>query len=315
VIIRRLLELIPVLFIVTFASYVLVDLLPGDPTVAILGPTRPAADYEALHDKLGLDEPVLERYADWLGGAVRGDLGDTVIPPTNSVASRVSAAFPVSLELAVLGLIIAVAVSVPVALASAARPGGRFDRVATSSTLALVSIPGFLAGLFLILFFVKVWPLAPRAEWVRLTSGGLRANLAHAILPAVAVSLSEIPVFTRVLRSDLIETLQQDHILAARARGMPPWRILTFDALRLSSFSLVTLAGVSLGRTIGTTVVVETLFGLPGMGSLAVNAATNRDITLLQGSVVVIATAYVVVNALVDVSYAWLDPRIRRVRA
>lgn len=312
---RRLVELIPVLFIVTFASYLLVDLLPGDPTVAILGPTRPAADYEALHQKLGLDEPVLQRYGEWLGSAVQGDLGETVIPPTNSVSSRVAAAFPVSLELALLGLLIALVVSVPVAMLSAARPGGRFDRVATAATLALVSIPGFLAGLLLILFFVKMWDLAPRAQWVRITDGGLRANLAHALLPALAVSLSEIPVFTRVLRSDLIETLQQDHILAARARGVPPWRILSFDAMRLSSFSLVTLAGVSLGRTIGTTVVVETLFGLPGLGSLAVNAATNRDITLLQGTVVVIAATYVVVNALVDVSYAWLDPRIRRNRA
>jgi peptide/nickel transport system permease protein len=311
----RLLELIPVLLLVTFASYFLVDLLPGDPAVAILGPNRPAADYERMRDRLDLDAPVIERYGEWLTNALQGDLGETVVPPRTSVSSRIEAALPVSLELAALGLIIALAVSIPVAMASAAKPDGRFDRIVTACTFGLVSIPSFLAGILLILLFVKIWPIAPRAQWIRLTDGGLVSNLEHAWLPATAIALSEIPVFVRVLRGDLIQTLQQDFILAARARGVPSWRILSFEALRISSFSLVTLAGVSLGRTIGSTVVVEALFGLPGLGSVSVTAATNRDITLLQGAIVTIAVVYVLVNALVDTSYAWIDPRIRRARA
>ena len=171
-----------------------------------------------------------------------------------------------------------------------------------------------MAGLLLILVFVRLWPVFPRAEWVRV-SDGLGDNLYHAFLPALVVAVGEIPIFLRVLRGDLIETMQQDFITAARSRGMSPRKVLVSEALRPSSLSLVTVAGVSLGRLIGSTVIAESLFGLPGMGSLIVSSALTKDLALLQGAVVTVAIIYVVVNALVDLSYSRLDPRLRRASA
>ena len=290
------------------------DLVPGNAAVAILGEGQPPEAYAELEAELGLDQPLVPRYFDWLGDAVTGDLGESIIPPGGSVVDRLSSALPVSIQLALMGVVIALALSIPLALWSAWRPGGRVDRIITAGTFGLVSLPSFVAGMILILLFVKTWPIFPRAEWVRL-SDGLGENLRHAFLPAVVVSVSEIPVFTRVLRGDLIETMRMDFITAARARGMSPIRILVSEAFRPSSLSLVTVAGVSLGRLIGSTVIAEILFGLPGIGTLIVGAASSKDLALLQGAVVVVAVIYVVANALVDVSYSWLDPRLRRGRS
>lgn len=310
---RKLVELVLVLLLVSFATAFIVDLLPGNAAVTILGDSQPPEAYAELEAELGLDQGLVPRYFDWLGNALTGDLGESIQPPGGAVTDKLMNALPVSLELAVLGLAIALVTSVPLALWSAWRPGGRVDRTITTLTFGLVSLPSFVAGLLLILLFVKVWPLFPRADWVRLSEDPL-GNLHHAFLPALIVALPEIPVFTRVLRGDLIETLRMDFITAAKARGMSPRRILVSEALRPSSLSLVTVAGVSLGRLIGSTVIAETLFGLPGIGSLIVRSASNKDLALLQGAVVLVAVIYVLVNALVDLSYSRLDPRLRRAR-
>lgn len=311
---RRLGELVVVLVLVTFATAMIIELLPGNAAVTILGDSQPPEAYAELERELGLDQNLFVRYGQWLGDAVQGDLGRSIIPPGGEVMDRISSALPVSVQLAVMGLVIALGVSVPLALWSAWRPGGRVDRIITTLTFGLVSLPSFVAGMVLILLFVRVWPIFPRAEWVRL-SDGLGDNLMHAFLPALVVALGEIPVFLRVLRGDLVETLQQDFVTAARARGMAPARVLVSEALRPSSLSLVTVAGVSLGRLIGSTVIAETLFGLPGIGSLIVSSALSKDLALLQGAVVTVAVIYVLVNAAVDLSYSRLDPRLRRASA
>jgi peptide/nickel transport system permease protein len=311
---RRLGELVVVLILVTFATAMIIELLPGNAAVTILGDSQPPEAYAELERELGLDQNLFVRYGQWLGDAVQGDLGRSIIPPGGEVMDRISSALPVSVQLAVMGLVIALGVSVPLALWSAWRPGGRVDRIITTLTFGLVSLPSFVAGMVLILLFVRVWPIFPRAEWVRL-SDGLGDNLMHAFLPALVVALGEIPVFLRVLRGDLVETLQQDFVTAARARGMAPARVLVSEALRPSSLSLVTVAGVSLGRLIGSTVIAETLFGLPGIGSLIVSSALSKDLALLQGAVVTVAVIYVLVNAAVDLSYSRLDPRLRRASA
>jgi peptide/nickel transport system permease protein len=311
---RKLGELVLVLLLVTFATAVIIDLLPGNAAVAILGDSQPPEAYAALEEELGLNQNLFVRYGEWLGNAVQGDLGESIIPPGGEVVDRVSSALPVSVELAILGLGMALGIAIPLALWSAWRPGGRVDRIITTITFGLVSLPSFVAGMVLILLFVRVWPIFPRAEWVRL-SDGIGENLNHALLPAFVVALGEIPIFLRVLRGDLIETLQQDYVTAARSRGMSPRRVLVSEALRPSSLSLVTVAGVSLGRLIGSTVIAETLFGLPGIGSLIVSSALSKDIALLQGAVVTVAVIYVLVNAAVDLSYSRLDPRLRRAAA
>ncbi|WP_371666092.1 MULTISPECIES: ABC transporter permease [unclassified Streptomyces] len=306
-------ELVGVLLIVSIGVFSLVTLLPGDPAVDILGAGHPPSAYAELRHDLGLDQPLLTRYFDWLGGVLHGDLGRSVVPPQSEVASRVISALPVSVEIAVLGLLIALVVAVPLAMWSAYREGGRADRIISAGTFGVLSVPSFLAGLLLVLVMVTSLGWFPRSEWVRLGDGDLLGNLHHAFLPALTVALAELAMFTRVLRGDLIVTLREEYILAARAKGMAPLRILVSDALRPSSFSLVTLLGLSLGRLIGSTVIVEYLFSLPGMGSLVVNAANQGDYPMVQGAVLVIAAIYVVINAGIDFSYGYLDPRTRRV--
>ena len=309
---RRLGQLVAVLALVSFGVFLLVALLPGDPAAAILGPGHPPEDYAALRSELGLDQPVLQRYAAWLGNALTGDLGHSIVPPHAAVSDRIAAALPVSLELAALGLVIALVVAVPLALVSAYREGGLADRVIGAVVFAVLSIPSFLLGLLLIMLFVDQLGWLPRSQWVRLTDS-VSGNLSHAILPAIVIALPEIALFTRILRNDLVRTLREDYVLAARAKGMGPRHIMMSEALRPSSFSLITVLGISLGTLIGSTVIVEYLFSLPGMGTLVVTAASQGDFPMVQGAALVIATIYVVINAGIDLTYGYLDPRTRRV--
>jgi len=307
----RVVEVVVVLLLVSFGTFLLVSLTPGDPAVAILGEGRAPEEYAAVRQQLGLDEPLFSRYVDWLGSALTGDLGTSLVPPYSDVADRIGAALPVSLQLAVMSLVIAVVISIPLAMWSAYRAGGRVDRMISALSFGILSVPSFLAGLLLILVFVNQLGWLPRAEWSRI-SEGLGPNLYHAILPALAIALMETATFTRILRNDLIGTLQEDFILSARAKGMGAVHVLVSDALRPSSFSLLTMMGISLGRLIGSTVVVEYLFALPGMGTLIIRSADAGDFVMVQGAVLVIAVIYVVVNGLIDLSYGYLDPRIRR---
>ncbi|MEU1436829.1 ABC transporter permease [Streptomyces sp. NPDC005775] len=309
----KILELVGVLLIASIGVFSLVVLLPGDPAVDILGGGRSPAEYAELRTELGLDQSLVSRYLDWLGGVLTGDLGQSVVPPQSDVTDRVLSALPVSFEIAALGLLIALLLAVPLAMWSAYRENSAADRIIGAGTFGVLSVPSFLAGLLLILLLVNSAGWFPRSEWIRFGDGDLWGNLHHAFLPALTVALAELAMFTRVLRGDLIVTLREDYILAARAKGMHPLRILFTDALRPSSFSLVTLLGLSLGRLIGSTVVVEYLFGLPGMGTVVVNAAGQGDYPMVQGAVLTIALIYVVINAAIDLSYGYLDPRTRRV--
>lgn len=310
-VLKRLGELVLVLLIVSFGTFMLVSLMPGDPAVSILGEGRSQLEYAEVREDLGLNDPVLQRYLDWLGDGLSGSLGTSIVPPYVDVLDRIGSALPVSVELAVLGMGMALVISLPLAMVSAHRAGGRLDRMVSAGTFGILSVPSFLAGLLIIMVFANQLGWFPRAEWARL-SDGIGDNLYHAFLPALTIALAETAMFTRILRNDLIGTLNEDYILAAKAKGMGTKHILLSDALRPSSFSLVTLMGISLGRLIGSTVIVEYLFALPGMGSLVIGAADNGDYVMVQGAVLVIAVIYVVVNAVIDISYGYLDPRIRR---
>lgn len=311
---KRLSELVAVLLLVSFGVFMLVSLLPGDPAVVIMGEGHTPAEYAAKRTELGLDGNVFARYFEWLGNALTGDFGASLVPPQSEVLSRVLRALPVSAQLAAMGLLIALVLAIPLAMWSAAHEGGRVDRAIGASMFAVLSVPSFLAGLLLIAVFANGLGWFPRAQWVRFSEDPVQ-NIHHAILPALTIALMELALFTRVLRNDLIVTLHEDYILAARAKGMPPRRILVNDALRPSSFSLVTMLGISMGRLIGSTVIVEYLFALPGMGGLIVNSANQGDFPMVQGAVLVVAAIYVLINAGIDLSYGYLDPRTRRVHA
>ena len=310
----RLLLIFPILFLVSLGTFQLVTLVPGHPEVEILGSNASADDYVRVRQELGLDKPWLERYGTWLGKVMRGDLGKNVLPPVEKVKTKLMRAFPVSLQIAGMATGFALLVSIPSAMVAAYRPGSWFDRSISSTAFAFISVPPFLAGILLKLAFALNWQWLPDSLWARPSEVGWWENIQHAILPVMSVALVEVAVFTRLLRNDLMATLQDDFILAARAKGMSARHIMTREALRPSSFSLITLAGVSLGRLIGGTVIVEQLFGLPGVGNVVVTAAGKKDYPLVQGGVLVIASAYVLINVLIDISYAILDPRIRRGR-
>lgn len=308
----RLLLLLPVLLLVSLGTFLLVELVPGDPAIQVLGPNSTPADYERVRHEMGLDEPVFERYGSWVADAVlHRDLGQSLVPPVEPVSDRLLRALPINLELAFLALAMALVVAVPVGVVSAWRQGGRFDRLATTGLFGIVSVPSFLAGILLILLFAVQWEIFPLSQWARPSEEGWAANLHHAFLPAATLALTEIAVFSRMLRNDMITTLQEDYILAARAKGLPVGKVLLRHALRPSSFSLLTLIGVSLGRLIGGTVIVEALFSLPGIGRVIVEGALTSDYTMVQGGVLIVALAYVLVNLAVDLLLMVLDPRLR----
>ena len=313
-VLSRILLVIPVLFLVSLGTFFLVSLIPGSPEAEVLGPNASAQDYARVREELGFNEPVLQRYFHWLGNTLHGDLGNNLVPPIQRVSTMLLRALPINLELAILALLMAFLIAIPAAMWSAYRAGGRFDRLVSASTFGVISVPSFLAGLLLILLFAVTWPIFPLGQWARPTEEGWITNLHHAFLPALTLALAEAAVFTRLLRSDMMSTLQEDYILAARAKGMPTRHILFREALRPSSFSLITLAGISVGRLIGGTIIVEQVFTLPGLGSVVVTAAQKHDYRVVQGAVLLIALIYVLVNLFVDVGYAYLDPRIRRGR-
>jgi peptide/nickel transport system permease protein len=309
--IEKMIELVVVLFIVSLGTFALVSLIPGDPSVAVLGEGRAPEEYAQVREEMGLDDPFLTRYWGWLSGALQGDLGQSMVPPQGAVTDSIGTALPVSVQLALMGLVIALVVSVPLAMYSARHQGGWIDRMISAGTFGILSIPSFLAGLLLIMVMVNYLGWFPRSQWVRI-SEDLGQNLYHAFLPALTISLLEMAMFTRILRSDLVTTLKENFILVAKAKGMSNARLLFSDALRPSSFSLITMIGVVIGSMIGSTVIVETLFSLPGMGSLIVRAAQQGDIPMVQGAVLVIAAIYVIANGVIDISYGYLDPRSRR---
>jgi peptide/nickel transport system permease protein len=306
----RLLTVVPILFLVSLASFFLVDLLPGDPVYAILGQNATPETAAALRSELGLDDSLPTRYATWLGNALTGDLGESIRsgrPVLDEIVDRL----PVTLQLAGMAMGMALVVAVPLGMWSAYRAGRPFDRATSASSFAFISLPPFLIGLLLVFFFALTFSVFPVTGWVPLTED-LGENLRHAFLPALSLALGELAVYTQLLRADMVATLQEDYVLAARAKGMPTWHILLRQALRPSSFSLITLAGVNLGRLIGGTVIIEQLFGLPGIGRLVIQAIPSQDMPIIQGAVLLLAVAYVLINTLVDVSYAYLDPRVRR---
>ncbi|MFE5705821.1 ABC transporter permease [Rhodococcus koreensis] len=307
---KRLGRSLLVLFLVTVAVVGLLGLAPGSVADVVLGENATPEAVAQMNTELGLDQPLWRQYVDWLGSALHGDLGSSPITGQD-VTQAILDRLPVTIELAVMGLFLGVAIAIVLAVIAAATQGTAVDRAISAVSSGFLAVPAFIAGPVLIYFLGVQLGWFPVSGWSRI-SDGLGANLQHAFLPAVAIALVEVATFQRLLRTDLVSTLREDFVSAARAKGMPRAYVLFRHALRPSSFSLITMAGISLGRLIGGTVVVEILFGLPGLGQLVSSSITVRDVITVQGIVVFIALVYVVVNMLVDTSYGFLDPRVRK---
>jgi peptide/nickel transport system permease protein len=305
----KLLQTIPVLLLVTLMTTLIISLTPGDPARLIVGDEAPESQVKLVQHQLGLDEPVYERYTDWLSNLLSGNFGKSIITQ-QSVSEAISERYPVTLEIAFLGLIMALAIAIPSGVYSAYRRGRIFDKTANVTGAVLIASPAFMSGLFLAYFFAVKWRLFPVSGWVPLEDG-LADNLEHAFLPAFTLALGLVAIFQRLVRSDMQGILQEEYIAAANARGLSARYILFRHALKPASFSLLTLAGVSLAFLLGGAVIVEQLFALPGLGSLLLQAIQTKDFAMVQGVVLFIASVYVILNALVDTLYAFLDPRVR----
>jgi len=306
-----LLRFFATLFAVTFLTFLMVALLPGDPVDTILGtgPRAPGIEEEIRND-LNLDDPFFVRYVSWLGDAATGDLGTSYITD-QPVSGTISSRFPVTAQLAFMSIFIAVVIAIPVGVLGAYKQGKWPDTVTSSAAQVGLSIPNFVFGIFLIWLFAVQLQWFPASSWNRL-SDGLFDNLRTAFLPAVSLALAQMALFSRLVRSDMMATLRENYILSARAKGLSDRYILFRHALRPSSLSLMTIVGISFGGLLGGTVIVESLFGLPGLGFSLINAINGRDILVIQGITVFIAAAFVIINTIVDLLYAVLDPRIRR---
>jgi peptide/nickel transport system permease protein len=308
----RLLYLLPVLFGVALLTFLIASLLPGDLAYVLLGDQATPETLAALRHDLGLDQPIWRRFLHWLGQVLQGDLGRS-FRTGQTVVAAIGDRLPVSIELMLLAQFAALTVAIPLAILCAVRQGGRFDRFATGTAFASLSVPSILSAILLI------WLVAVKLEWLPATGyvplgEGLADNLRGFVLPALTLALGEWPVLMRVLRSDMISTLQEDYIAMARAKGLKPARILLVHALKPSSLTLVTVTGINLARLLGGAVIVEYVFALPGIGRLLIGSIFNRDLVLLQGVVLFVGSGFVLVNLGVDILYAVLDPRIRHGR-
>jgi peptide/nickel transport system permease protein len=310
---RRLVYLLPVLLAVTLLTFLVASLLPGDLASTILGDQATPEKVAALRAQMGLDLPIWQRYGIWLWDVLHGDLGRS-FRTGETVWGAVTARLPVSLELMVITVVLALAIAIPLAIFCAVKSGTAVDRFFTGLAFGKLSLPPFMVAILLIYLFAVELNWLPATGWVPFAEDPV-GNLRSFILPAVTLAFAEWPVLMRVLRSDMIATLQEDYIAMAKAKGLRPARILLVHALKPSSLTLVTVAGINIGRLIGGALIVETIFALPGIGRLLVGAIYARDFIILQGVVLFVAAGFVLVNFIVDLLYAVLDPRIRHGRA
>lgn len=264
---------------------------------------------DVVRNMLHLDEPIVKQYLRWASSAVRGDLGLTFETTPAPVWPKISEALPSTLQLMLLAELFALVIAIPLGIYSAYRENSRGDRIITGASFLFIAIPNFVLAVFLIMIFVTTLDLVPSVYSG--TDEGLWKSFSTLIIPAVALAAGMCAVYLRLLRSDMIATLQEDFILQARAKGLPPRRILLQHALRPSSFSLLTVFGINVGTLIGGTVIMEMMFSIPGIGTLLTTSIYKRNYPMIQAVVVVIATAYVAINVLVDILYSVLDPRIR----
>lgn len=308
---RRVLLTIPTLFGVAVIVFALMRAIPGDVVTSLVGLEGNVSDERLAEIRrlFGLDLPVHVQFGQWLSAAVQGDLGSS-LRTDRSVAADLMLRFPVTLELTILGLLIALAIAVPLGVLAALYRGRWPDAIGSLFALLGLSIPGFFLGILLILLFSLRLGWLPPAGYVPFMESPLD-NLRHMILPSASLGLILAAATTRIVRSSLLETLQRDYVRTARAKGLREQAVTYRHALRTALIPVVTVVGLQFGQLLGGAVIIEQVFSLPGVGRFALEGINLRDYPVVQGAVLLIAAAFVVVNLLVDVLYAFIDPRVR----
>jgi peptide/nickel transport system permease protein len=312
---RRVLQLIVVLIVVTFFTSLLTALLPGDP-VTLIAPFASVQEKAAIRQQLHLDDNVVQRYGVWLKNFASGDMGreyaGTGIRGTD-IYGRIKDTVPRSLLIMLYVQILTLLIAVPLGVYSAYRAGGRFDDFTNGFAFFLLSIPIYVAATLMLLVLSVQRHILPSEGWVAFTTNPVE-HFKHVIMPVVAITLGQIAIYARLLRTDMIATLQEDFILMAKSKGISERRVLWRHALRPSSLTLLTVAGLNVGTLIGGALIVEVIFHVNGLGFAIYDAINRRQYIALQDYIAVIAIVYVVVNFAVDALYHVLDPRIRGAR-
>lgn len=306
---QRLLAVLPLLLIATAITFGLIFLIPGDPARRIAGETATPEQIELVRTELGLDQPVVVQYADFLGGLVRGDLGTSFTykaPVLEMIVDRL----PVTVSLTLVAVLVALAVGIPAGIVGGSRPGSWQDRATSVGSTLGVATPNFVLGLILVLVFALQLRVLPATGYTPLAKG-LWPWLSHLLLPAIALGLAAAAEIARQLRSSMIEVMQQDYVRTATAKGLGRRSVLWKHALKNAFIPTATVLGMQIAFLLGGTAVIESVFGLKGLGDFAVQAVLSGDLPAIQGVVIFGVFATVVMSLLVDISYGYLNPRTR----
>jgi peptide/nickel transport system permease protein len=316
-VLRRGIEGLLVIFLVTFASFMLIALLPGNEAYEICSTSATPACIAHWSAILGTNKPLIAQYFTWLGHFLTGNFGVSAVSGGGTpIKTIVSESYSITLELIIYSQIMALAIAIPLAMWAALRPNGMFDRSTSTLSFGALSLPPFIIGPLLALFLTAVihafpGPATPVPPFWSDPLGNLRVMF----LPSITLTIGSVAVYQRLLRADMIATLEQDFVVMARAKGLTTSRVLFRHAFRPSTFSLITIGGIQIGSLITGAVVVEAVFALHGLGSVLVSAVAQKDYPTVQIVTVIVALAYIVVNFVIDLMYAFIDPRIRRARA
>jgi peptide/nickel transport system permease protein len=308
-ILRRLLAMIPVLVLVTFGVFLLIHLTPGDPIDAMMGDSFDPAAKERLRVELGMDRPIPIQYLSWVAQVLHGDFGRSIRdhqPVIENVTNRIG----VTARLAAYAMAISLAVAFPIGILSATYRNTSIDGFGTMFALFGICMPNFLIALLLIYVFGVTLHWLPISGYAD-PSDGWAATIRSLTLPAITLGLALAAVVTRTLRSSLLETLSEDYVRTARAKGLSEHMVIQRHALKNGLIPVVTIVGLQLGALVGGAVITEYIFALPGVGRLVVDAVFARDYPLVQGVILLISIGFVLTNLVVDIVYGWLDPRIR----
>ncbi|MDM7324567.1 MAG: ABC transporter permease [Thermus sp.] len=299
--VRRLLIAIPTLFGVVLLVFLMVRLAPGDPAVLLAGEFATPETLEAIRARYGLDRPLPEQFAIYLGALLRGDLGESA-RSRRPVLEELKTYFPNTLELTSAAILVALLTGIPLGIVAALRPGSGLDLGVMVLALIGVSMPVFWFGLLAILIF------SVKLGWFPVAGKG---TLVHLVLPAITLGVNATALLARMTRGSLLEVLSQDYIRTARAKGLAEQVVVFKHALRNALIPVVTVAGLEFGSLLAGAVITETIFAWPGLGQLLVGSILARDYPVVQGAVLLVASAFILVNLLVDLLYAWIDPRVR----
>jgi peptide/nickel transport system permease protein len=308
-VIRRLIQVVPVLLFASVVVFLMIYLVPGDPVLAVLGAEARPEQVAAMRAQMGLDRPLAAQYARWVGRVMRGDLGVSFIN-SYPVWSLIGLKLPATLALTAGALGAALLVSLPLGVLAAMRQGSWVDRVAVGFTALGLSVPTFWLGVLLVLLFSLHLQWLPASGYVPLfTRPAL--SLQHLLMPSLTLGIAIAAILTRFVRSAMLEVIRQDYVRTARAKGLPEKRVVVRHALKNAFIPVLTVIALQVGNLLGGAVVTESIFDYPGVGQLILYAVMTKDYTVVQGTLLLLVAAFVLINLLTDMAYAFLDPRVR----